>query len=157
MTNPDKVWDAMAARRTCMLVTQSGQDLHARPMAPVVEKEHGQVLFVTRSDTEKHDEAKADSGACLVFADERDNYYLSVAGRVEPFRDAGKLKEIWSGAMQAFMPEGPDDPHVEMLRFRPHSAEYWEGDSRIVTAVKMAASLATGAAARPGKSGTVRM
>ena len=45
---------------------------------------------------------------------------------------------------QAFWPKGPDDPQVVVIHVTPHNAEFWDGDSRIVSTVKFAVALATG-------------
>lgn len=52
--------------------------------------------------------------------------WVSLAGTAELVEDRAKIKELWSPTVEAWFPEGPDDPEVGLLKFDAHSAEYWD-------------------------------
>ncbi len=139
MSDGDKtqrVWDIMEKEHVCMMVTRDGGELRARPMGAMPDREAGVVWFVTDARAHKDDELRQSPEACISF--ESGNTYLSVSGRAEILRDTQKLEEIWNTAVDAWFPDGPQDPNVRLLRFEPHDAEYWEGPSSIVAGLKMA-------------------
>ncbi|MDQ0728322.1 pyridoxamine 5'-phosphate oxidase family protein [Microbacterium sp. W4I20] len=52
--------------------------------------------------------------------------WVSLAGTAELVEDRAKIKELWSPTVEAWFPEGPDDPDVGLLKFDAQSAEYWD-------------------------------
>lgn len=54
--------------------------------------------------------------------------YLSLAGTAAITRDQAKIDELWSKSVEAWFPEGRDDPSVALLRVDADSAEYWSID-----------------------------
>ena len=132
----DHVWDIMEKEHVCMMVTRDGGELRARPMGAMPDRNAGVVWFVTDARAHKDDELRGDPKACIAF--ESGSTYLSVSGEAEILRDTQKLKDIWNIAVDAWFPDGPEDPNVRLLRFSPHQAEYWEGPGRIVAGLKMA-------------------
>lgn len=52
--------------------------------------------------------------------------WLSVYGSAETVDDEAKKKELWNQGVQAWFPDGPEDPNVVLLRVRAESAEYWD-------------------------------
>ncbi|ESR23114.1 pyridoxamine 5'-phosphate oxidase family protein [Lutibaculum baratangense] len=132
----DHVWEIMEKGHVCMLVTRDGGELRARPMGAMPRRDEHVVWFVTDIRAHKDEELRADPSACITF--ESGSTYLSVSGHAEVMRDEAKMKEIWSVAVDAWFPDGPEDPNAVLLKFTPHEAEYWEGPGRIVAGLKMA-------------------
>jgi hypothetical protein len=60
----------------------------------------------------------------------------------ETVDDRDRVKDIMSVYDKAFWPD-KNDPRVT-LRVTPESAEFWEGEGRVVTAVKLIAAMASG-------------
>ncbi|WP_435747180.1 pyridoxamine 5'-phosphate oxidase family protein [Microbacterium sp. PMB16] len=52
--------------------------------------------------------------------------WVSLAGTAELVEDRAKIKELWSPTVDAWFPEGPEDPDVGLLKFDAQSAEYWD-------------------------------
>lgn len=135
------IWEEMADRHSCMLIDRDGARLRARPMAQVAREEDHAIWFVTDARAAKDEEIRADPQVCVAFADPGDHFYLSVSGTAEIVRDPAKLKQIWTNAMEAYFPGGPEDPNAVLLCVRPEQAEFWQGDSTLMTGVKMAAAI----------------
>lgn len=151
------VWHEMARRHSCMLVDMDGGRLRARPMAPVAKPEDGAVWFVTDAASSKDDEIQRNPQVCLTFADEGDRFYLSVSGEAEVLRDREKLRQIWSSAMEAYFPNGPDDPDALLLKVTPVQAEMWQGDGTLTTGFKMASAILRQERADLGEHAKFRM
>ncbi|MFG1461522.1 pyridoxamine 5'-phosphate oxidase family protein [Xanthobacter sp. DSM 24535] len=152
-----EIWEEMAGRHSCMLIDRDGPRLRARPMAPVAREDDHAIWFVTDARASKDDEISRDPQVCVAFADTSDRFYLSVSGAAEVVRDPAKLKEIWSNAMEAYFPGGPDDPNAILLRVLPEQAEYWQGESTLMTGVKMATAIIKEKRADLGENAKVRL
>lgn len=149
------IWEEMARRHSCMLIDRDGGRLRARPMAPVARPADGVVWFVTDARAAKDDEIERDPQVCLAFSD--GNFHLSVSGMAEAVHDTAKLKEIWTTAMEAYFPGGPEDPNALLLKVTPEQAECWKGDGALTTGLKMAAAILKEKRADLGENAKVRM
>ncbi|QIB34834.1 pyridoxamine 5'-phosphate oxidase family protein [Ancylobacter pratisalsi] len=137
----DKVWDMMDDIRTCMLVSKHGLTLRSRPMHAMVARDEGCVWFLSDKRGHKDEELESDPQSALIFADKADRNYLSVSGESEVMHDPAKIDELWNEAASTFWPRGKNDPNIQVLRFIPESAEYWDGPSNsVLVALKMAAA-----------------
>ncbi|MFS0853662.1 pyridoxamine 5'-phosphate oxidase family protein [Microbacterium sp. 179-I 3D4 NHS] len=52
--------------------------------------------------------------------------WVSLSGRGQLVEDRAKVEELWNPAVEAWFPNGPDDPDVGLLKFSAESAEYWD-------------------------------
>ena len=108
-----------------MLTSTAGDGaLHARPMTPQqVTDDLESWFFISRSS-----EQAADLGARpdvnLSFDGSSD--WLSVAGRATLVDDRALVKEMWNPVVEAWFPDGAEDPDVLLLRVDAESAEYWK-------------------------------
>ena len=128
--NPaSRIWDIVEKARVGMLTTQFGGGLRARPLQARPDRDAGIIWFVTDVRGAKDDEIGADRDVGLVFVDEGDRVYLSVTGRASVIRDTVKTKEVWKKTDDIWLPGGPDDPNVRLLRMQPVTAELWAGPS----------------------------
>ena len=64
-------------------------------------------------------------------------------GMREMIDDRDLVNKFWSIYDKAFWSD-KNDPRIRVLRVTPESAEFWEGSGMIVTAVKLAAAIASG-------------
>ena len=80
----------------------------------------------------KDDEVDAVHDIGLVFIDDR--AYLSITGRAFVTRNTAKTKEIWKKTDDIWLPGGPEDPNVRVLRVEPITAELWDGPSSAAVA-----------------------
>ena len=134
--NPiSRIWDIVEKARVGMLTTQFSGGLRARPLQARPDRDAGIIWFITDVRGAKDDEIGAAHDVGLVFVDERDRVYLSVTGRASVVRDAAKTKEVWTETDDIWLPGGPDDPNVRLLRMQPVTAELWDGPSSAAVVV----------------------
>jgi general stress protein 26 len=140
----DHVWKLIDAIPIAMVVTHGGegQNLRARPMAVRSARAEGAIYFLTDADTPKADEIRRNQSVCLALSDNKKQKYVSITGHAEMLDDRERVKKYWSLYDKAFWPD-KDDPRIRVLRVTPESAEFWEGSGTIVTAVKLAAAIAS--------------
>ena len=124
-----RVWEVIEKTRVGMLTTQFNGGLRARPLEARADRDAGIIWFVTDVRGAKDDEIGAAHDIGLVFIDEGDHAYLSITGRAFVTRDTAKTKEIWRKTDDIWLPGGPDDPNVRLLRMQPVTAELWDGPS----------------------------
>lgn len=118
--------------------------LISQPMGPIEMDEDGNIWFFTDSTSEK---AQHLEQLNLAFSGEPDGIYVSLSGSGELVTDKSRKEELWSPFVKPWFPEGPDSPTLALLKFVPHTAEYWDAPhSKVVRLFAMAASIV---AARP--------
>lgn len=123
--NIDRVWDIIEKVGVCMLATQFGGGLCARPLEAMPDRDAGLIFFVTDIHSAKEIEARPDVG--LAFIGSSDNAYLSITGGASVTRDPDKTKAAWRNTDEVWWPGGPTDPDVCLLRIEPATAELWDG------------------------------
>jgi general stress protein 26 len=154
-----RVWDIVEKVGVCMLTTQSGSGLRARPVEARPDRNTGLIWFVTDRRSGKEHEIEAEHDVGLVFIDASDKAYLSITARAEVRRDHAKAAEIWKTTDNAWW-DGPDDPNVCVLRVTPLTAELWDGpSSKTVAMYEFAKAKLTGEKPNLGENRkvTVRM
>jgi len=141
----DRVWDIIEEVGVCMLTTQSGGRLRARPLEARPDRDAGLIFFVTDLHSPKEDEIEAAPDVGLVFISPSSKAYLSITGRASVSRDAEKIKTVWRKTDEVWWPGGPNDPDVSLLRIELFTAELWDGPaSAVVTAFEFAKARVTG-------------
>ncbi|HSI29413.1 MAG: pyridoxamine 5'-phosphate oxidase family protein [Methylophilus sp.] len=128
-----------------MLTFIDGQGaLISQPMGPIELDAEGNIWFFTDSHSEKTQHLEELN---LAFSGESDGTYVSLSGSGELVTDQARKEELWSPFVKPWFPEGPDSPNLALLKFVPHTAEYWDAPhSKVVRLFAMAASIM---AARP--------
>jgi general stress protein 26 len=72
--------------------------------------------------------------------------WISIAGKAEIVDDRDKARELWNSWVEAWMPQGPDDPNVVLIKINGESAEYWDTPGGFVASViSLVKSKTTGA------------
>jgi general stress protein 26 len=151
--NIDRVWDIIEKAGVCMLTTQFGGGLRARPLEARPDRDAGLIFFVTDIHSAKEDEIKAAPNVGLVFIDSNDKAYLSITGRARVMRDAEKMEAAWRKTDEMWWPGGPNDPDVCLLRIEPFTAELWDGpSSAAVAAFEFAKARLTGEEPKLGEN-----
>lgn len=138
------------------MLTTVGDDggLVSRPMAPLRMDGAGALWFFTDARSEKLERLRQLN---VAFSDEAKATYVSVSGHGEVDTDRERIRALWTPMAKPWFPEGPDSPHLALLRFVPHEAEYWDAPgSRMVRLVAMAVSAVTGRPVGLGDHGSVR-
>ena len=52
--------------------------------------------------------------------------WVSLSGHAAVVTDTAKKKELWNSGVEAWLPQGPEDPSVVLIKVNGHSAEYWD-------------------------------
>jgi general stress protein 26 len=147
--------ELVRASKIALLTTRSQHgDLHSRPLATQELEFTGELWFFTQDPSEKVSDILINPQVNAAF--ESGKGYLSIAGNAEIVHDRDKVDEYWSPAVEAWFPEGKDDPTVALIKVRPVSAEFWARDTPGVVAVfRMAKAALTGGQPDVGDNRTV--
>ena len=71
--------------------------------------------------------------------------WVSLTGHAAIVDDVAKKKDLWNSGVEAWLPQGPDDPSVVLVKVDADSAEYWESPgNRLATAFSFVKAKATG-------------
>ncbi len=155
----DKVFDLIKDSQVAMMATadESGRLFHARPMvAPKLDtQEHfeGALYFFTGAATPKVEEIKANPHVLLTYANPDKQSYVSLSGQATVERDRGKIDELWTKEIEAWFPDGKDDPNLVLIRFDAEEAEYWDAPNKLVLGVAYLKSLIGGERPQVGHAG----
>ncbi len=132
--------------------------LVSRPMTNQDMDADGNLWFYTSTDTDLWQNISARPEVNVSFAEPNDHLYVSVSGRAEREVDRATIKRLWNPMVQAWFPNGPDDPHVVLVRVVSHSAEYWDSKvGKLVQMFQMAKAVITGTTPDAGKHGHVNL
>lgn len=119
--------------------------LRSRPMATQKTEFDGTLWFFTRASAPKVEEVERSHEVNVSYAAPDSNTYVSVSGRAELVRDAGKAKELWNPILKAWFPKGLEDPDLALLKVNVEKAEFWDSpSSAMVQMVGFVKALATG-------------
>ena len=123
-----------------------GGYLVSRPLstqAATFDGEH--IWFMTQADSPKVAEIRRNAKVNVAYASKDANTYISAAGDARVVRDQAIIDSLWSDALKAFFPNGPNDPKLTLIEVRVRTIEYWDGPgSWIGKAATYLAALVTG-------------
>ena len=100
LTGPEglkKIGSLISEIRFAMLTT-AAQDgtIDSRPMATQKKEFDGVLWFLTAQDSRKVDEIAEDAHVGLMYADAKNQSYVTIKGRARVSRDKGKIHELRS-------------------------------------------------------------
>jgi general stress protein 26 len=151
-----KVWDLAEKIGFCMLTTQSGSDLRARPMSAYSERIDNAFYFLTDVTSHKDEEIARHPNVCLAFADSKGQKYVSVSGTAEIQNDRDKIRDLWATPAKAWW-DNADDPSIRILKVTPSFAEFWDSPGTIISYIKMAAAAVSKSRPDMGDTAKVEM
>jgi general stress protein 26 len=139
-----KVADLAKDIRIGMLTTIDDEGhFVSRPMAQQEVEFDGDLWFFAERDSRKvaHILANPHVGVTLTSNDT----WLSLDGEAEVIDDNAKAHELWNTWVQAWLPQGPDDPSTVLIKVTGHSAEYWDTPGgRIASIISFVKAKASG-------------
>jgi general stress protein 26 len=116
--------------------------LISRPMAPLEMDRQGVFWFLTDQHSMSSEYLNTLN---LSFVDLKRSTYVSLSGSAEMSFSRVRINELWTEFARPWFPNGPESNGITLLKFSPHSAEYWDApNSRMVRMFAMAASIAAG-------------
>jgi general stress protein 26 len=146
-----KLHELLTSFETVMLVTHRGNvELDARPMHVARVDENCDVWFLSGPDG-KVAELRDNAWAQIV-AQNKDDSWVSLAGRVIISSRVEEIDRLWSEAYKVWFPRGKEDPSIRVLHFQSTSGEYWDqrGANKVEYALKAAAAYVTGTTPNTG-------
>lgn len=158
----EKLWEMVKDIKFAMFTTRHRENghLHSRPMTTQNRKhdEGDAVYFFMPSDSDPVHDLQSDAQVNLAYSD-GDDTWVSVSGTAELVDDVAMKRQLWNKPTEAWMPEGPESPHVALVRVRISHADYWDVTSnKLVQLYTMAKTAITGHPPKnPGDTGHVRM
>ncbi len=159
----DKIFDLIKDSRVAMMATadESGRLFHARPMvAPKLdtqEKFDGALYFFTGISSPKVEEIRANPQVLLTYANPDKQSYVSLSGQATVERDRAKIDELWTKEIEAWFPDGKDDPNLTLIRFDAEEAEFWDAPNKFVLGAAYLKSLIGGERPHVGNAGKADM
>ncbi|WP_199423696.1 pyridoxamine 5'-phosphate oxidase family protein [Actinotalea solisilvae] len=134
----------LADERTAMLTTTAPDGtLMSRPMALQEVEPDGDLWFFAQrsSRTVAHLAAHPQVNVTVSSA----STWVSLTGTARVVTDDARKRELWSTVVEAWFPDGPDDPEVVLLEVEGDSAEYWDTPGgRVASLVSFVKAKATG-------------
>jgi general stress protein 26 len=142
----DKFQSLVKDIKMAMLTTIAPDgSIRSRPMATLSTEFDGDLWFFTSDNSPKVDEIVEDQHVGLAYASFEKQEYVSVSGVAGIVRDPERARELWTPAAKAWFPEGPEDPHLVLLRVKVTAIEYWDAPaSKMVVLYGLAKAMLTG-------------
>ncbi|RYY75556.1 MAG: general stress protein [Gammaproteobacteria bacterium] len=113
--------------RFAMLTTQNDeQSLSSRPMTQQQLDDNGILWFFVSDESQVAKDIIRQPKINVTFAEPADSIYVAISGNAEVLKYREKAVELWNPAVAAWFPEGVDDPHLSLIKFTIHTAEYWD-------------------------------
>ena len=82
--------------------------------------------------------------------------WVSLTGEALVVSDVAKKKELWNSGVEAWLPQGPEDPAVVLVKVDGDTAEYWDSPgNRLATALSFVKAKATGSQPDTGEKDVV--
>ena len=121
-TTQDRLWQVIDRRQAGLLgLTKSG--LHAQPMIAFAERRRKRLWFIARTDTDLV--RSIGDGGVGMFVLQQEDLLASVAGELTIVQDRRRMARYWTPKVTAWLPEGPNDARLTMLRMDCVDAELW--------------------------------
>ena len=156
-TDVQKVAKLIKQFRFAMLTTTGDQGkLLARPMTVQEVEFDGDLWFITARDSHTVTELRSNPIAGVSFAS--NDTWVSLSGTATMIDDARKVAQLWNPWVQAWFPDGPNDPNVVLVKFTGESAEYWDTPGgRLASVLSLVKSRVTGKAPEGGANDKVTL
>jgi len=138
-------WKAFNHSPYIMMRLQGSND-HSEPMTAQLDEEaHHAIWFFTTRDNR----IAAGGKAMGQVVTKGHDIFACLSGTLVEETDRARREKHWSNPVEAWFPEGLDDPNVLMLRFDIEDSEVWKADMSLAGKLK----LLSGRKLRPGEAG----
>jgi general stress protein 26 len=96
----------------------------SRPMAHQLVEPDGDLWLFAASDSRVVEQIKANSHVGLTLSS--NDTWISIDGDAAVVEDQATKEALWNKWVEAWLPQGPADPNVVLIKVDPHTAEYWD-------------------------------
>ena len=147
-----KVAELLEDERTGLLTTIAPDGtLISRPMALQQVEFDGDLWFFAERGSRKVAHVRANPQVNVTTSGS--SSWVSLTGHAVVIDDLEKKRKLWNTVVEAWFPDGPEDPDVVLLRVEAASAEYWDTPGgRLASAVSFAKAKLTGQAYDGGEN-----
>lgn len=117
----------------CGMLTTIDEDgsLHSRPMERTSDiQADGTIWFFTNASTHKVFEIKNSQQVNISFKSDDAQRYISISGIAELLKDRQQMQHFWKPELQAWFPQGLDEPDIALLKINITRADYWDSESQ---------------------------
>lgn len=128
----------------------------SRPMAQQEIEPDGDLWFFAETDSSAvaHIAANPHVGVTLSSRDT----WISIQGTAEVVNDPAKLQALWNAEVEAWLPQGPQDANVRLIKVNGQGAEYWSGPGgKVASVISFVKAKATGKPFSGGENETVNL
>ncbi len=128
----------------------------SRPMAQHLVEPDGDLWFFAERNSHLVEQITANPHVGLTLSS--NDTWISIDGAAEVVEDLEKARSLWNSWVEAWLPEGPDDPNVVLIKVDPHTAEYWDTPGgRVASLLSFVKAKVTGERYEGGEQGTVTL
>jgi general stress protein 26 len=96
----------------------------SRPMAHQLVEPDGDLWLFAERDSRVVEQIAANSHVGLTLSS--NDTWISIDGDAAVVEDQAKKEALWNKWVEAWLPQGPTDPSVVLIKVDPHTAEYWD-------------------------------
>jgi general stress protein 26 len=115
----------------------------SRPMAQQLTEADGDLWFFAERDSRVIEQIAANPHVSLTLSS--NDTWISIDGEAQVVDDSEKARELWNTFVEAWLPQGPDDPNVVLIKVDAHTAEYWDSPGgRVASLISLVKSKVTG-------------
>ena len=120
--------------KVCMFTTSDAEGrLMSRPMALQEVEFDGDLWFFTKLGGRKAEQIAREPRVNVSLSSR--SSWISIGGDAEIVRDVAKAKELWNAGIEAWFPDGPEDPEIVLVKVHADGAEYWDTAGALVVSV----------------------
>ena len=156
-TGAERLTELAKDIRIAMFTTVDGEGhLAARPMGQQEVDPDGTLWFFSERDSNivQQIEANPHVGVTLSSSD----VWISIDGEAEILTDPVKAEALWNPFVEAWLPQGPTDPSVVLIKVDGHTGEYWDTPgSKVASAISFVKAKVTGERYEGGESEKVTL
>jgi general stress protein 26 len=109
-----------------MLTTTGLGRLRSRPMVTQRAAFDGSLWFLTVRAAGKTEEIRDRQAVHVTYVSPSDHRYVWVSGTASLVEDPSRLRSLWHPGYLPWLPGGPDDPGLGLIKVRVEEAEYWD-------------------------------
>ena len=140
----EKVADLLKDERIAVFTTTAPDGtLMSRPMAMQEVEFDGDLWFFASRSSRKVAHIAANPQVNVSTAGS--SSWVSLTGHAVVIHDLEEKRRLWNAVVEAWVPDGPEDPDVVLLRVDAASAEYWDSPGgRLASVISLAKAKLTG-------------
>lgn len=138
-----KITSLLEDFRFGMVTTLDGGTPVARPLTIQEVEPGGDLWFLVSKQSSVVQQLSADPRAGVALSS--NDSWVSLTGTAQVVDSQERVEKYWSPVVEAWFPDGKDDPSITVLKFSADGGEYWDTPgSRVATALAFVKAKITG-------------